>query len=70
MLNEQLAGYKTSMQAAQAERDKIIDQGRRAFKMMIERRDNPLNSPSARALWEKGYDLEREKWALTQKVRA
>ena len=39
-----------------------LDQGRRAYKMGIEDRNNPVNSPSGRVLWQRGYDLEREKF--------
>jgi len=58
-----LTEFKEKFDAAQIERDRIIGLGRRAYRMGIEKRDNPLNSPSDRKLWENGYDLERESFA-------
>jgi len=55
-----LLEVKERIDAAQVARDKVITQGRRAYRMGIEKRDNPLNTPSDRKLWEHGFDLERE----------
>lgn len=43
--------------------DAIIEQGRRAYRAGFEKRNNPLNLPSHRVLWERGYDLELEKFS-------
>jgi hypothetical protein len=40
----------------------VVEQGRRAYRMGIEKRANPLNPPSHRVLWERGYDLELERF--------
>ncbi len=40
----------------------LIEKGRRAYRMMIEKRDNPERNPSARVLWERGYEQERQKF--------
>ncbi len=61
-----LLEVKERLDAAQVERDKVIERGRRAFRLGIEKRDNPVNTPSERKLWENGYDLEREKFAGLQ----
>jgi hypothetical protein len=42
--------------------DAIVEQGRRAYRAGFEKRANPLNLPSHRTLWERGYDLEQEKF--------
>ena len=49
----------------------IIEQGRRAFRMGFEKRANPLNLPSHRVLWERGYDLELSKFtAMMQRWKS
>ena len=50
------------LEKGRREEDLIIDQGRRAYRMGIEKRANPLNVPSARTLWERGWDLEQIKF--------
>lgn len=60
MLEEQLKQVALRLQDAQVERDMIIDKGRRAYRMGYEKRANPLNSPTHRVLWDRGYDLELE----------
>ena len=43
--------------------DTIIEQGRRAYRAGFEKRANPLNTPTHRVLWERGYDLEQKKFS-------
>jgi len=71
MLEEQLKQVSLRIQDAQAERDKVIDRGRRAYRMGFEKRANPLNQPSERALWERGYELEEKKFnEMTQRWKS
>lgn len=37
--------------------------GQRAYRLGIEKRNNPENSPSARTLWERGWETGRESFA-------
>lgn len=46
---------------------KFVDQGRRAYRMMIELSSNPLNKESERRLWETGWKQERDKWEANQR---
>lgn len=39
--------------------DAIVKQGRLAYRMGFEKRANPINLPSHRNLWDRGYDLEQ-----------
>lgn len=41
----------------------VFAKGRRAYRLGIEKRNNPENSPSARTLWERGWEQERESFA-------
>lgn len=43
--------------------ERIVELGRLAYRMGIEERANPRNSPTERNLWERGYKLEREKFS-------
>jgi hypothetical protein len=40
---------------------KFVEQGRWAYRMIIERSSNPLKKESERALWDKGWKQEQEK---------
>ena len=46
---------------------KFVEQGRRAYKMIIELSSNPLSKESERRLWETGWKQERDKDAATQR---
>lgn len=39
----------------------FVEQGRRAYRMIIERSSNPLKKESERALWDKGWKQESDK---------
>jgi hypothetical protein len=60
-----LEAVKERVNAAQRQRDGLVAKGRRAYRLGIELRDNPERDPSARTLWENGYNLERTKWQET-----
>ncbi len=55
--------YAAHFNETQAARDKVVQQGRRAYRLMIELRDNPLNSPTDRKLWEEGWTKEARDFA-------
>jgi hypothetical protein len=60
MLKEQLTRYSEHLKDEQAERDKIVNRGRKCYRMGIEKRNNPERVPSAQKLWEVGWEKERE----------
>lgn len=50
-------------EAVKASGLKLVDyfsKGQRAYMFGIEKRDNPERSPSARTLWERGWENRRE----------
>lgn len=63
MLEEQLKKVSQRIQTVQAQNEVIVDQGRRAYRAGFEKRANPLNQPTHRVLWERGYDLEQKKFS-------
>lgn len=46
--------------------DKIVQQGRNAFKAMFDLRANPFKSDRDRKCWDIGYKAEQQKWYETQ----
>ena len=60
MLKEQLMEVSKRLAKEQEGRDKIVDQGRRAFRLGIEFRDCPLPDLSQRKLWEAGWENEKK----------
>jgi len=63
MLVEQLQKVSQHLKTVQAQNDVFVEQGRRAYRMGFEKRANPLNLPTQRVLWERGYDLEQQKFS-------
>ncbi len=61
--------YAAHFNETQAARDKVVQQGRRAYRLMIELRDNPLNSPTDRKLWEEGWTKEARDFAAKSPQR-
>lgn len=58
-----MQGLKEAVQGLKlTDTDAIIEQGRRAYRAGFEKRNNPLNLPSHRTLWERGYELEEKKF--------
>lgn len=55
-----LQGLKQELAKQDAERDALVDKGRRAYRFGIEKRDCPEKVESARALWAMGWEKERE----------
>lgn len=65
-----LTAYREQFNQQQAARDKVVNQGRRAYNLGIELRNNPLNSPTDRKLWEEGWELaRRDTTALIQRMK-
>jgi hypothetical protein len=46
--------------------DAIAAKGRLAYRMGIERRNNPENSPVARTVWERGWDAAKNEFEAMQ----
>jgi hypothetical protein len=44
------------------DRDEVIAQGRRAFRMDIDQRNNPRKTDGERKLWDIGWTAERDAW--------
>jgi hypothetical protein len=63
MLEQQLQKVSQHLKDVQAQNEVFIDQGRRAYRAGFEKRNNPLNPPSQRVLWDRGYDLEQKKFS-------
>lgn len=53
--NLKLQAGKARMQSEEVKRNAVIEQGGRAYRMGIEKRNCPLND-DRRALWEMGWD--------------
>ena len=51
-----LAALKSRLDAEQKAIDAIAARGKLAYRMGIERRNNPENAPTARTVWERGWD--------------
>lgn len=45
----------------------VIDAGRRAYHMMIERANNPRTSESEKKWWDIGWTQARDKWVENQR---
>ena len=63
MLNEQLKQVAVRLQEVQVLRNAQVAQGRRAYRLGIELRDNPRNLPTDRKLWEEGWTKEARDFA-------
>jgi hypothetical protein len=59
MLKEQLMEVGKRLAKEQQARDKVVDQGRRAFRLGIEQRNCPLSSDLAK-LWNAGWENEKK----------
>lgn len=53
-----LATFAEQFKESQAGRDKVVNQGRLAYRMGIEFRNCPLKELSQRKLWEAGWTKE------------
>lgn len=63
-----LGELKSQMVTEANRNEKIAQKGRLAYRMGIERRNNPENSPTARTVWERGWDAAKVEFeALLQR---
>ena len=69
MLEEQLKKYSAHLQTEQAQRDKVVDKGRLAYRMGFELRANPEKGEGIRKLWEIGYRKEQEAFEAANRPR-
>ena len=61
-----LTELKSQMAKYAATNDQIATKGRLAYRMGIERRNNPENSPTARTVWERGWDAAKVEFEAMQ----
>ena len=61
-----LTELKSQMAKDAATNDQIATKGRLAYRMGIERRNNPENSPTARTVWERGWDAAKVEFEAMQ----
>lgn len=54
-----LSELKTQMSRDQVVLDALAAKGKLAYRMGIERRSNPENMPTARTVWERGWDAAK-----------
>ncbi len=54
-----LTELKSQMAKDAATNDQIAKRGRLAYRMGIERRNNPENAPVARTVWERSWDAAK-----------
>jgi len=66
MKSPALEQVKTNLQHEAATNDQIASKGRLAYRMGIERRNNPENSPVARTVWERGWDAAKVEFEALQ----
>lgn len=66
MKSQVLEQVKANLQREQASNDKIAAKGKLAYRMGIERRNNPENGPVARTVWERGYDAAQKEFEAMQ----
>lgn len=63
-----LEQVKANLQREAAVNDRIAAKGKLSYRMGIERRNNPENSPTARTVWERGWDAAKVEFeALLQR---
>ena len=61
-----LTELKSQMAKDAATNDQIATKGRLAYRMGIERRNNPENTPTARTVWERGWDAAKVEFEAMQ----
>jgi ribosome modulation factor len=62
-----LQGLKQELANQDAERDALVDKGRRAYRFGIEKRDCPERIESARALWVIGWERAQKEFEATNR---
>ena len=66
MKSTALEQVKANLQREAVANDQIAARGRLAYRMGIERRNNPENSPVARTVWERGWDAAKVEFEAMQ----
>ena len=66
MKSAALEQVKASLQKEAEVNDQIAARGRLAYRMGIERRNNPENTPTARTVWERGWDAAKVEFEALQ----
>ncbi len=66
MKSAALEQVKANLQREAATNDIIAARGKLAYRMGIERRNNPENTPTARTVWERGWDAAKVEFEAMQ----
>lgn len=66
MKSQALEQIKANLQKEAASNDRIAGIGKLAYRMGIDRRNNPQNSPVARTVWERGWDAAKTEFEAMQ----
>ena len=66
MKSEALEQVKANLQKEAVVNDRIAAKGKLAHRMGIERRNNSENTPTARTVWERGWDAAKVEFEAMQ----
>lgn len=66
MKSAALEQVRVNLQKAENLNNVIAARGRLAYRMGIERRNNPENTPTARTVWERGWDAAKVEFEAMQ----
>ncbi len=66
MKSAALEQVKANLQREAVTNDRIAARGKVAYRLGIERRNNPENSPVARTVWERGWDAAKIEFEALQ----
>lgn len=66
MKSAALEQVKVNLQKEAVVNDRIAARGKLAYRMGIERRNNSENSPTARTVWERGWDAAKVEFEVMQ----
>lgn len=66
MKSPALEQVKANLQREAVINDLIAARGKLAYRMGIDRRNNPENTPTARTVWERGWDAAKVEFESMQ----
>lgn len=66
MKSAALEQVKANLQREAVVNDAIAAKGKLAYRMGIERRNNPENAPTPRVIWERGWDAAKVEFEAMQ----
>ena len=66
MKSAALEQVRVNLQREAVVNDRIATRGKLAYRMGIERRNNPETSPTARTVWERGWDAAKVEFEAQQ----